>query len=107
LRLIRRVKPTLIIVDSEFMINPWPVVTVFTEDPLKDLNAIGPDGDRRVAVGIPSRSALELMVDVLGYKLEWLHWETVPEAERDPVRDNYRQGNKHRHTCALRPKKKL
>jgi hypothetical protein len=103
LRLIHRLRPRLVLIDSVFMVPNRPFVTVRVEDPGKDRSAFAFEGQKRMPVGVPSRLALQYMADSLDYKVQWLDWEAVPPAERAPVRDYFRQRFSRRFTCTLRP----
>lgn len=97
--------PKVIIVDSEFMDRPGPMVQLVREKTEKSLNAAPQIDNQEVAVvGYPSFKALEVMADVLGYDVEWVDWTLHPENDRKGVHDYYRQGDKRRGTCALWPR---
>ena len=106
LRLIAKVRPQLVIIDSEWMIQRGPMIRVVLEDTRKILNAI-PEDHRQVMApkGIPSRTALELMATALGYRTEWVDWERLPRRRRQVVADYFRTppSPNRRGTCALRP----
>lgn len=101
---ISRLRPKLILIDSEFVNRPGEVILLVEEDPSRDMNTL-PElaGQARTVKGVPSRSATELMARNLGYRTEWLDWDTLPEDERIGVHDYYRKGRLTRGTCALRP----
>ncbi len=105
LKLIHRLEPKLIIVDSEFMTAPWAHIAITSENTAKELNSTAHFESQTMApVGTPSRSALEKMALSLNYKTEWLDWDKVPASERKGVKeDYYREGPKRRFTCSLRP----
>jgi hypothetical protein len=103
LRLIHRLRPRLVLIDSVFMVPNRPYVAIRVEDPMKDRSAFAFEGQKKMPVGVPSRLALQYMADSLDYKVQWLDWETVPPAERGPVRDYFRQRFSRRFTCTLRP----
>ncbi|OYX45377.1 MAG: hypothetical protein B7Z02_02110 [Rhodobacterales bacterium 32-67-9] len=104
-RLIRKLGPRLVIVDSEFVIGPNAVIRVMREETDNDLNAIpNHEGFARTLIGVPSRKAMELMAEVLGYDCDWLDWNTVPPDRRGPLPDYYREKFKRRGTCLLRPR---
>jgi 2-polyprenyl-3-methyl-5-hydroxy-6-metoxy-1,4-benzoquinol methylase len=105
LKLIHRLRPRLVIIDSEFMVATWPHIVLGFEDPAKDLNAYAANGETKVPVGTPSRGALEKMAESLNYKVDWLNWETVGETERGLVQGYFRAGPRRRFTCTLRPTK--
>ncbi|MGY2704304.1 class I SAM-dependent methyltransferase [Nocardioides sp. HB32] len=106
LKLIARLEPRLVIVDSEFALSPDPIVRLIREKTDNRLNSIAHVPDQvRAPAGIPSRSAMELMAETLGYAVEWADWETLPEGRRAGLRSYFREPPeiKRRHTCALRP----
>jgi Methyltransferase domain len=103
LRLIARLKPKLVIIDSDFMMKPWPFISLVLEDPRKDVNAIAGNELGKVPIGIPSTSALELMASCLNYTVEWSDWETLAPGDRAPVSDYFRSDGRRRATCVLRP----
>lgn len=106
LKLVRRLQPGLVVIDSEFSLSARPVIRLATEATDSHLNSVAHQEGQVVApVGIPSRSAMELMATSLGYAVEWADWETVPTAQRGGLKAYYRDGRawKRRGTCALRP----
>ena len=108
LKLIKQLGPRLIIIDSDLLISPDPLVRMVLEDPTKSLNSIEHEpGQEQAPVGFPSRAAIELMALSLGYDVTWADWETVPEEQRDGIFAYYRPEPeywKRRATCALRPR---
>jgi hypothetical protein len=103
LRLIQQLQPKLLLIDSLFATGPGSFVNVYFEDPDKTVNATASVEKGQVAVGVPSRPALEGMAKCLDYAVEWVSWDPVPGDQRGPVTDYYRQGELRRFTCALRP----
>ncbi len=70
------------------------------------LNSIPHEPGQEIApVGIPSRSALEVMAHSLGYTVEWADWDRLPQQRRAGLKAYYRvpPAWKRRGTCALRP----
>lgn len=105
LQLIQALGPRLVIIDSEFMRLPTANIQLIRERTDKILNATPQMiGQRKAVKGIPSFSAMELMADALAYDLEWVDWSTLPETNRQGVRDYFRQRKLRRATCALRPR---
>jgi 2-polyprenyl-3-methyl-5-hydroxy-6-metoxy-1,4-benzoquinol methylase len=103
--LIRRLRPRLVIVDSEFMTHEWPMVQLIREDPSNILNAAAYyEGQEKVLKGIPSSAAMEAIADTLGYRTEWVRWEDLAPDRRKGVPDYFRKEKMIRRTCALRPK---
>ncbi len=106
LKLVRALKPKLVIVDSEFMVRPGAIIRMVREKTDKRLNAAPQvEGQEVAAVGYPSFKAMDMMADVLGYDVEWIDWDLHPSDDRIGVRDYYRDTGKRRGTCALRPRK--
>lgn len=106
-QLVHKLQPRLVIVDSEFMLRPGPVIVLQRERTDKELNAIEQfPGQQTALIGIPSFPAMEAMAEVLGYSCEWVDWSALPEAGRAPVGDYYRAEHKRRATCLLRPARK-
>lgn len=106
LKLITRLNPRLIIIDSEFSMDPDPVVRIVREKTSNQLNSIAHVPDQaRAPVGIPSKAALEVMAASLGYGVEWADWETIEPRRRRGLASYYREPPewKRRDTCALRP----
>lgn len=104
LNMIKELKPSLVVIDGEFMVAPWPHIALVMEDTRKDLNTLAAyDGQIKAPIGIPSRKALEVMAHSLRFSVEWFDWSVVAPADRSPVFDYFRDGNKRRFTCALRP----
>lgn len=105
LSLCQRLNPRLIIVDSEFVLQPGPVVHLIRERTDKVLNATAQVPGQRLAIkGVPSRTALIGMADALGYDADFADWSVVPQAARTPVREYYRVAGMRRGTCVLRPR---
>lgn len=105
-RLVQKLRPRLVIVDSEFMLRPGPVIVLQRERTDKDLNAIAQvAGQEKALIGIPSFPAMEAMADALGYRCDWIDWSALPEGHRAAVGDYFRPEHKRRGTCLLRPAK--
>lgn len=101
---IRKLKPGLVIVDSEFMRRPGPMIQLVKERTDNVLNAAPQIEGQEVAVkGVPSFKAMEVMAEVLNYRIDWVDWDAVPEENRKGVMDYYRDKDMRRGTCALRP----
>lgn len=98
---LRQLKPKLVIVDSEFMLRPGPVIQLIRERTDNILNAAEQYEGQEVAVkGVPSFVAMEVMADCLNYDIEWLDWDMLED--RVAVMDYFRPENMRRGTCALR-----
>lgn len=105
LQLIRALGPRLVIVDSEFLLRPAPVIGLVKERTDNPLNAAPQVPGQKVAIkGVPSFAAMEAMAEALDFRLEWLDWEALPAAARKGVADYYRPANMRRATCILRPR---
>lgn len=104
-QLVRKLKPKLVIVDSEFALRPGQVIMLVRERTDNELNSIPQiEGQEKALIGIPSFSAMEAMADVLDYDITWVDWETLPAGKRKFVGDYYRPESKRRGTCLLRPR---
>lgn len=106
LELVHRLRPRLVVIDSEFARSADPVIRLATETTDSHLNSISHTAGQAVApVGVPSRSAMELMARTLGYAVEWSDWGSVARHRRGGLKAYYRGGGawKRRATCALRP----
>ena len=107
LRLVRAMRPRLVIIDGEFLIRPGAVIGLVREKTDNILNAAANfEGQGVTMIGIPSFPAMEAMADTLGYDIAWSDWDALPESGRDGLRGDYfREGaQKRRATCALRPR---
>lgn len=103
---IRRLNPKLILIDSEFMNSENAIINLIQEDATRHMNTLPYyDGQQMTVKGVPSRGAMEMMAQSLGYTVEWLDWTKLPPHKRKGVHDYYRKGPKTRATCALRPAK--
>jgi hypothetical protein len=111
-------RPKVIVVDSVFHLSERAMVRVGKDNTgRKGASIAQQEGQAWVPVGQISRPAFELMVDSLGYSVEWNEWD-VPEEEREPVGDYFdlrahrlrlrplvRVGvRRRRFTCFLRPR---
>lgn len=104
LRQIRKLKPRLIIIDSEFFKGEAPFIQMSKERTDKHLNAVAQIEGQEVAIkGTPSSVAMERMAEALMYRVHWLPWEKLKPDERTGVQDYYREGRMIRRTCALTP----
>ena len=103
-QLIARLRPRLVIVDSEFMLRPGPVIQLIRERTDNVLNAIPQHEGQEVAVkGVPSFSAMELIAEANRFSCDWMDWGALPPEDRKGVADYYRPEKMRRATCALRP----
>ncbi len=108
LDLLRRLRPRLVIVDSEFYLSRGALIRLHAERTDLALNAIrkGPVADV-AAVGVPTFQAMEMMARCTGFGIDWLDWATLRPDDQDGVRDYYVPSKKRpkilRATCALRP----
>lgn len=107
-QLLRKLNPSLIIVDSEFLIRPKPVVMLVEERTDDVLNAIPQFEGQEIAVkAVPSFKAMDLMGRALLYDVEWTDWNARAEHDRVGVSDYYRTEHMRRGTCTLRPTLKV
>jgi len=105
LKMIARLSPRLVIIDSEFCTNPAAVIRLAREKTDNDHNSIAQvPGQTKVPVGFPSRTALTWMAASLGYGVEWADWETLKPRERRGLDGYFTKPPewKRRDTCALR-----
>ena len=101
---VQRLGPKVIIIDSEFMSKPNPMIQLARERTDNVLNATGQiPGQETTLVGIPSTGAMERMAEVLGYDIVWSDWDALAKERRRGLRDYYRDTAKRRKTCALFP----
>ncbi len=104
LRAIRALEPGLVIVDGTFLERPGPVVALVRERTDNPLNAVAALPDQQVTVkGVPSRRALEVMAETLGWTTRWLDWSRLPPERRKGLADYYRAGPTRRASCVLMP----
>jgi len=103
-QLVRRLKPKLVIVDSEFMLRPAPIMMLVTERTSNVLNAIPQyEGQERAIKAVPSFKAMERMAEALAFDCEWHDWDARDKYDRRGVSDYYREKDMRRGTCVLRP----
>jgi SAM-dependent methyltransferase len=97
-------QPKVIVVDSLFHLSEKAMISVRKDNThRKGASIAQQEGQAWVPVGWISRPGLELMVETLGYTVEWNEWD-VPEREREPVLDYFdRAQHLRRFTCFLRP----
>ncbi|MDQ4055098.1 MAG: class I SAM-dependent methyltransferase [Actinomycetota bacterium] len=106
LKLIKKLCPRVVIIDSEFHLSSAPTVRLAVEPTDSHLNSVPHEARQEVApVGIPSRAAMELMAHSLGYDVAWADWEALPRSRRGGLKAYYRTSPawKRRGTCTLRP----
>lgn len=105
LSLIAEVQPRLVVVDSEFLLRPGPVIGLVRERTDHPLNAIPAKPGQKMRVkGVPSRAAMEALAEDAGFTLEWLDWDRLPPQRRRGVADYYRRQTMRRGSCILRPR---
>jgi len=104
LRLVHALSPELIIIDSDFLNRPQPLIRLRLESTDKSMNSIAHvAGQDAAPVGAPSRSAMDLMANSLGYSTEWANWDTLPPAQRGGLKEYFTQDEwRSRDTVALR-----
>jgi hypothetical protein len=98
-------RPKVIVIDSVFHLSDRPMITFTVENTGLDRASIAQqDGQSMAPVGRISRPGLELLVNTLGYAVEWNEWD-VPEEQRESVKDYFGQPRNmlRRFTCFLRP----
>jgi SAM-dependent methyltransferase len=105
LKLMRRLKPKLIIIDSEFSTRPNPIIQLVQERTDIELNAIPEyEGQDVIVKGVPSLQAMELMAKSAGFDLTWHDVSDIARGQRPGVADYFRKTKMRRATCFLRPK---
>lgn len=104
-QLARKLRPKLIIVDSEFMLRDAPVIHLIRERTDNILNAAPQVEGQEVAIkGVPSFAAMNVIADALGYDILWSDWTSLPVGQRGGVGDYFRETKMRRGTCALVPR---
>ncbi|MEM1364042.1 MAG: class I SAM-dependent methyltransferase [Pseudomonadota bacterium] len=104
LSLLAQLKPTLIVIDSEFIKADNAIVQVLKEDVSNPLNAVSDvDGVTHTVVGIPSKRTMRFMADALHMDLTWIDHDLILGDDRTGMKDYYRDGRKARFACALSP----
>ncbi len=102
LRLIQRLCPQIIIIDSEFIVLDNAMIQLLREEVSNPLNAVASvDGQLTTVVGVPSRRATEFMAEALGLEVTWLDQSLILGGDRAGMQDYFREGRKVRGTCAL------
>lgn len=72
---IMRLNPECMILDTFISTSPQPIIQVLTEPTESDRNAVAYLGQQHeVAVGWPSRSALELMLNQIDFSVSYIDW---------------------------------
>lgn len=104
LRLVSKLCPKIIIIDSEFIAADNAMVQILKEEVSNPLNATSDvDGIEHTVVGVPSRRATEFMADALAHDLMWVDQALILGDDRKGMKDYFRDGRKVRGTCALSP----
>ncbi|VAV99023.1 hypothetical protein MNBD_ALPHA07-781 [hydrothermal vent metagenome] len=105
LNLIHRLRPKIILIDSEFIMVENGLIQVLTEKTDNPLNAVAVHKNQtHIAVGIPTHRATELMAETLDYEVTWLQSGLILGENRDGMHDYFRNGRKQRQACALAKK---
>lgn len=104
LSLVSNLRPSLIIIDSEFIVTDNAMIQVLKEEVSNPLNAIskGPNQTHTI-VGVPSKRATEFMANALNYNTFWVDHALLLRGDRGGMHDYFRDGRKIRHTCGLFP----
>ena len=104
MKLMTQLKPKLIIMDSEFALPGWPMMSFGLEATDEGRNAIPTVAGQKMApVGQVSQVGLEMIVQSLDYKVEWLDWNELGPKEQLIVPDYFRPKNRRRFTCNITP----
>ena len=76
---IKKLKPKYLILDSKINPSEHPIIRLVKEDPVKEGTGVQGDfisgGD--VVAGLPSKSAIELMLDSLGFEFGNYDWHNL------------------------------
>ncbi len=107
LDLVRQLNPKVIIIDSDFIKQNGALIRLGRERTDNELNAAPQFAGQSTAVkAIPSRGALEMMADALGYAVTWVDWGALTPDQRSSVKDYFPSPDRslRRATCSLRPK---
>lgn len=90
-----RARPARLIIDSNIVIDPRPIICFDKEDCNVSRNAIQREGSPAdtALVGIPSLAALAVMLDVLGYSMRLTDWHGGAVTDWTDLED-YRDGNR-------------
>ncbi|PWG15697.1 class I SAM-dependent methyltransferase [Salibaculum griseiflavum] len=100
---LRKLKPKLIIVDSEFVQRPGATIHLSREKTDKPLNALPQIAGQHEAVkGVMSFRALEVIAECLDLDLDWSDWDALDD--RTGVPDYFRTKGARRATCVMRPR---
>ena len=105
LKQVQALHPRLVIIYSEFLNRPQPLIKLALEPTDDQFNSIShAEGQAMAPIGIPSRSAVDLMANSLGYTTTWSDWSAVPRRRRKGLKEYSDSDNwKSRDTVALRP----
>lgn len=105
LKQVHALRPRLVIIDSAFLNRPQPLIKLALEPTDDQFNSIAhAEGQTMAPIGIPSRSAVDLMASSLGYATTWSNWSAVPRRKRKGLKEYFDSDNwKSRDTVALRP----
>jgi 2-polyprenyl-3-methyl-5-hydroxy-6-metoxy-1,4-benzoquinol methylase len=102
LNLIRRLRPKIILIDSEFIMVDNAVIQVLTEKTDNPLHAAPEHKHQaRIAVGVPTPRATEFMAETLDYEVTWLQSGLILGEDRNGMHDYFRSGRKQRQVCVL------
>lgn len=105
LKQVRMLTPKLVILDSEFVLRPSPVIQLVKERTDNILNATPQyEGQEQAVKGVPSLQAMELMAAGSGYDLDWVPLDHIPKSGRRGIKDYFKTDTACRATCVLRPR---
>ncbi len=108
LSLISLLRPSLVIIDSEFINVDNAIIQVLQEETSNELNAISRVRGKKVtSVGVPSFRATEFIADSIGFDVTWVNASLLLGINREGMNDYFREGRKIRGTCYLTPQKGL
>jgi 2-polyprenyl-3-methyl-5-hydroxy-6-metoxy-1,4-benzoquinol methylase len=92
---IARLKPKYLVLDTEISLDPRSIISLRGDDSEIENNAIRARSDaaKLVLVGVPSKSALELMLSNYGWSFAYYDWHRAGIRRWDSVWD-YHQGER-------------
>lgn len=92
--LVHSLEPRLVIADGVFAVTSEPVIS------FNKPTVLGGGGSTHL---IPSKGALEMVADEVGFEIDWLDWTTIPEDSRMGLKDYFQDGPVRRCSAILMP----
>lgn len=92
---ISRLRPAHLIVDTAVVTSDEPLIVLRQDNPANEGDAVRRKGDGPgpVLVGMPSRAALEMMLESAGFNYAYVDWGARPESEWRFL-EEYRDGKR-------------